>query len=154
MRKCIECNSDTSYIDKNGYVKWYRSKDKDGFLCMKCYLILVSNPKHHPKKFMRTGISKMPGYTKMHNDKNHPRRIQFKDRRLMLKENPRIGFCNLCKKFIGDEYVNFRGEIAKIKITHMHHMNYNEDNPLQDTIELCASCHAKVSLNEIEIIVI
>ena len=122
---------------------WYRSKDKDGFLCLKCHLRLISNPKYHPKQFKYTGVSKTPGYTKKINDKNHPRRMQFKDSRIMLEENPRKGKCLKCEKSIGDEYINSRGQIAIIKITHMHHKEYDDSNPLNHTMELCASCHAK-----------
>jgi len=63
---------------------------------------------------------------------NRSRRLQFKDSRIYLKENPRKGICELC---------GFKG------LTHMHHINYHDDNPLRDTIELCPSCHRKEKLN-------
>lgn len=144
---------------------WYRSKNKDGSLCNKCYKRLIGNPRR-PKGFNKKYNDKRtPEYLKKYSQKwnpilnrkwnpiNHPKQIRFKNKQIILEENPRIGFCNICKKSIGDEYINSKGKTAKIKLTHMHHMNYHNDNPLKDAIELCASCHAKISYKEIQITV-
>ena len=54
------------------------------------------------------------------------KRICFKDKRIQLSHEPRTGICSLCRK---------QG------LTHIHHINYHDSNPLKDTIELCVSCH-------------
>lgn len=63
-------------------------------------------------------------YNAIHN----PRKIRFKDKRIELKDNPRTGVCNLCRR---------------VGLTNMHHLQYHDDDPLKDTIELCPSCHGK-----------
>jgi hypothetical protein len=69
------------------------------------------------------------------------RRLNFKDKRLLLPENPRKDNCDWCSKGIGDEYTDSRGRVAKIKRMHTHHIKYHEDDPLKDTYTLCPSCH-------------
>jgi hypothetical protein len=100
MRICSNCNLNKSYVNKQGYENWYRHKD--GFLCQKCHVRLIA----------------------------HPKRIQFKDKRITLKQNPRKGICSKC------------GKKAK---THIHHIKYHKENALKDTIELCGSCHLNES---------
>ena len=56
------------------------------------------------------------------------KRLRFKNERINLKENPRKGICKICNK---------QG------LTHIHHIQYHEDDPLKDTVELCPSCHRK-----------
>jgi hypothetical protein len=56
-------------------------------------------------------------------------RILFKGRRILLKSNPRKGFCQVC---------GYAGA------TDMHHLEYHDDDPLQGAIELCNRCHAKI----------
>jgi hypothetical protein len=57
---------------------------------------------------------------------NHARRITFKDKQVLIKRNPRSGICSSC---------------GKKGITDMHHLEYHDDDPLKDTVELCKSCH-------------
>lgn len=57
-----------------------------------------------------------------------PRQILFKDRIIILDQKVRTGICKLC------------GYTGK---TNMHHIQYHDDDPLKDTIEVCASCHMK-----------
>ena len=56
------------------------------------------------------------------------KRIRFKDKHPRLDHNPRTGKCFKCEK---------EG------MTHMHHLQYDENNPIAHTIELCPSCHTK-----------
>jgi hypothetical protein len=121
-RICLNCHVDKS-LDKYNHSTWH--KHKDGFLCHKCYNRLISNPKSNPKW--------------------KPRQLQWtpKGRQIIVKEDPRTGMCQNCGRQIGDAYVNFWGQIKIIKETHMHHIEYHEDDPLKDTVELCASCHAR-----------
>lgn len=57
------------------------------------------------------------------------KRIRFKGKFISLNLEPRTGVCNLCR-FVG--------------LTHMHHTQYDESDPLKHTIEICASCHMKI----------
>ena len=66
------------------------------------------------------------------NQKHHnSRRMKWtpSGKQIYLKENPRIGICKNC------------GEIRR---TEIHHINYHEDDPLRDTMELCVPCHRRI----------
>lgn len=54
------------------------------------------------------------------------RRILFKDKRIFVDSNPRTGYCSNC---------GYKGR------TNLHHIKYDESNPLGHTIELCPRCH-------------
>lgn len=138
-RICFRCGSNITYIDKRtNRPVWLNVDGKP--CCKKCICIIKYNPiineKWKDKK------------------KWHKRRLLFKDKRISLKENPRIGFCNICKKIIGEEYINYKGEKKIIKNTNMHHMKYNDKNPLADSLEVCAVCHAKITAKQIDIIIL
>ena len=65
---------------------------------------------------------------------------------LQLDEPIRKGQCQQCKKKIGDTYINYKGKEKIIKETHTHHYSeYNDNNMLKNTIELCAHCHGQES---------
>jgi hypothetical protein len=118
---------------RNGFLVecWNRYEGKH--CCRKCYNRLFTNPKYNPQTRLRW--SKILG----------KRQILFKKKSIRLKFNPRTGQCSQCKKKVGDEFVNCYSKVAKMKRTAMHHINYDNDNPLENAIELCASCHAKES---------
>ncbi len=118
MHKCLECGSDKTYISKRKYPRenWY--KYKDGYLCMKCH------SRSYCKKWRSNNTDRIKKYHDIYDNK----KMRFKGKSITLKDNPRTGVCSLCR---------FKG------LTHMHHINYHESDPLKDTIELCASCHAK-----------
>lgn len=63
---------------------------------------------------------------------NSNRRITFKGERIYLKDEPRKGICSKCDKSIE------KGEVER---TVLHHLKYDPDNPLENTVELCPSCH-------------
>jgi Predicted restriction endonuclease len=65
-------------------------------------------------------------YNKLHSEKWRKPTLRFKNQRIRLNENPRKGICQWC---------GYQG------YTHMHHAEYHDDDPLKDTIELCARCH-------------
>ena len=64
----------------------------------------------------------------------YPKRVgkalSFKGKLIHLKENPRKGICQSC---------------GKQTVTDIHHIQYHDDEPLKDTLELCPSCHCKES---------
>ncbi len=110
MRTCYNCGSDKTYIRKEGWSQWH--KHDENWYCKKCHMKLFYNPKHH----------------KITNPIWNRRKIVFKGKQITLKENPRTGVCNLCRK--------------QCK-TAMHHIEYHDEDVLKDTIELCISCHKK-----------
>jgi len=80
-RECFACGSDSTYTNpKTGKRQWTinRSDDGDviGYLCNKCSLKYVSNPKRIGNYFQ----------------------ITFKDRRIRLDYDPKTGFCSECGK--------------------------------------------------------
>lgn len=60
------------------------------------------------------------------------RRFRYKDKKLIAPTNPRKGICFFCEE--------------KNILTHIHHMKYDDENPLDFTIELCVSCHRKMHM--------
>lgn len=110
-RFCSRCNSDKTYVRANGWRQWY-SDQKKGYLCSNCYNQTITNPKWH----------------KINNAIYNPRRIGFKKKRCLSKENPRKGVCKCC------------GASGGIR-TEMHHKKYDESDPFAHTIELCMKCH-------------
>ena len=61
-------------------------------------------------------------------------KITFRGERVSLDHNPRKGICSLCCKSVKN---------GVIKQTQLHHIKYDEIDPLLHTIELCVSCHHK-----------
>jgi len=86
-----------------------------GFICKKCRSKLVDNPKT--------------------NIKWSPRRLNYKGKSIPLKERVLTGVCSWCHRKVGEG----------IKRTHIHHLQYHDNDVLKDTIELCPSCHYKES---------
>lgn len=54
--------------------------------------------------------------------------VSYKGKTIQLDFEPRRGICSSCNK--EDEH------------THLHHIKYDDRDPLANTIELCQSCHA------------
>lgn len=120
-RICSNCSSDKTYMKLGRYAVWYNSNE--GYLCSRCKCKLVYEP-HRTKT--KEAIKK-------YNDRNNFKILVFKDRRILLKENPRKGVCSWCGAVKG----------IGCKRTHMHHKEYHKEDVLKDTIELCDSCHSK-----------
>lgn len=172
-RKCMNCGTTIAFIDARGNPLWYRvRKDGEiiGYHCHKCYdkirrAPLFQNFKEKLKQRLCSNCGKKTITTitkrgfphqRWYNDGkggfwcNHCyhqatydsqrevtrvrnwRRLVFKKKTIYLKKNPRTGICSLCGK--------------TGKRTHMHHLQYHDDNPLKDTIELCVSCHRKETI--------
>lgn len=79
---------------------------------------------------------KLEDYRKDYYEKNRPikleyskRRFRYKDKYVVVKENPRSGKCFFCER--------------EDRQTNIHHYKYDDNNPLDFTIELCVSCHRK-----------
>lgn len=67
-------------------------------------------------------------FVKEYDKKRTHRRINFKGKIIRLGFVPRIGICSKCGK---------KGK------TDLHHEEYDSNNILANTIELCDSCHSK-----------
>jgi len=129
-RICKNCNSNNTFVNNKGWSYWYRYED--GYLCKSCYMKLINNPK----------------WQKIHSKIYSPRRFTFKGLRIRLPENIRKGHCTACNKNIGDKFINRFGNEDVIKATHIHHIQYYNNNPLKMTVELCPSCHSKITRRE------
>ena len=127
MKQCSICGSTTTYISHERLKpreKW-RRHGKD-IHCEKCHNKHCSNPKYKPSY--------------------NSRMMWFKDKLILLKERRLTGKCDWCGKKKGDLFINRDRKLAIIKRTHTHHIEYHQDDPLKDTIELCASCHRKETI--------
>jgi len=74
-----------------------------------------------------------PEERKSFNARTGPKRIKFKGKKVYLGYNPRKGICAKCRKTVAS---------GDIDSTHMHHLQYDENDPAAHTVELCPSCHA------------
>ena len=57
--------------------------------------------------------------------------INFKGQVVVLEEDPKIGVCNYCRRIVPFDCSR----------THIHHVEYHDDDPLRNTIESCPACH-------------
>lgn len=117
-RICLICGSNSTRA-QYGYPKWHSYKD--GCICSRCYSKTVTNPKRNPLRSKKM--------------------ITYKGKLLVLDKELRKGKCECCGKSIGDVYIDSLYELNTVKLTHLHHIKYNDNDVLEDTIELCLSCH-------------
>lgn len=109
-RVCSNCHSDKTYVRHNGERQWYSDRS-GGHWCSKCHDKILNDPE----------------LNKVRNAIYNPRRIGFKRKRYVAKDNPRQGICKRCG--------------ATDCRTEMHHKKYDERDPFAHTIELCMKCH-------------
>ncbi len=112
MTVCDTCNSETGS-------RYY--KRENIYICQACAC----------KEWRAKNQDRVKEYNDKRNPINHPKRFTYKGKRILLKENPRVGVCNLCRAVVPFDS----------KETHLHHEQYHDDDPLKDAIEICASCH-------------
>ena len=78
---------------------------------------------------------KMPGI----NDKNREywkkRTMTWNKKKLFFDHEIKTGICIFCKK---------ERRSQRSKSTALHHVKYNNDDPLEWTIEVCINCHSKI----------
>jgi hypothetical protein len=94
---------------------WCSNGITNQFLCKKCYTRYITNPISNPNR--------SKALIKSFNE----RRIKFGQKVIYIEKNPRKGKCQRCHK---------KGP------THMHHEKFGLF-PLDNTMELCYSCHTK-----------
>lgn len=120
LYSCYACDSTDTYIDKHGARHWKINRDIEGnpinMLCMLCFNRYINNPKWNP----------------IHNRRNNKRRFYFLGKVIFHETNPRIGICSECGR------TNCK--------TDLHHDEYDPNNPLSHTRELCSSCHRKETI--------
>ena len=124
-RVCVKCGATTTYINTNGRQQW-------GNVNGECYCSRCWDKQRLWKKLPSKRIK-------------GKKRLTFQRKRIQLQENPRKGKCKVCGKKVGDEYVNYRGQVKRIKRTHLHHYFYVSIMPWACTIELCVPCHSRES---------
>ena len=91
---------------------WHLNHDIDNnVLCENCFVKII----HYP---LRREIVLA----------DHKKYIRFKNKRVKLQSNPRIGFCSKC---------------GSKRFTHMHHWFYLVIMPWSCIVELCNICHPK-----------
>lgn len=149
MRECLNCFSNETLTRSNGSEVWLRHDD--GFICHTCYNKLISNPKRTKEYIKKYNDKRTPEYNKKYNDRKTPEQIKnnndkrimlrFGGKQILLNENPRTGYCSICRNNIFD---------GSCKITHIHHLEYHDGSPLKDTVELCPSCHRKQHIGQDE----
>ena len=62
-----------------------------------------------------------------------PRLSRYKNKRIVNDKRVLTGFCMCCRKNVLDN---------SCKVTVMAHIQYDDNNPLANRIELCSRCHA------------
>ena len=106
-RECYACGATTSYIDKSGLMHWRFNYDATG----RAIHVLCSRCNNrYIENPLRNPIAQH-------------KRITFGESRISLSHNPRTGFCSKCG----------RTDIQ----THMHHEQYDLNDPVAHTVELC-----------------
>lgn len=123
LRKCSRCGLEAkTEEDLKLFVVKKDNKYQKGNLCKKCFNKIYNkkwNPINNP----------------INSSINNPRRITFKGKQFYLVDNPRTNICSNCGKKYPEEL---------IRQTDLHHIIYDNDNPILNTIELCLSCHTKL----------
>jgi len=103
---------------------------------------MTTNKKGYMKRYYQEHKDYFTKYNKEYNKdkrkKQNSKRLYFKNRQMTINENPRINLCSLCRN---------QG------LTHIHHLKYDDSEPLKYTIELCPSCHAKQHKEETKVFI-
>ena len=132
IRVCELCGTDSSYKDyyykgeklEGQHLDWYSNYNDYKTLCGKCWRRLRQREKR--KDYTRETWKKIwQGYTN--------RTLRFKKTSKIYGHDIKCGVCNYCRKVAGIDCAR----------TERHHEQYDKDNPLAYTIELCTSCHVK-----------
>lgn len=59
------------------------------------------------------------------------KRFRYKDKRLRIKREPRVGVCNLCRAVAPFD----------CNKTFLHHEIYDDSAPTANVLEVCGRCH-------------
>lgn len=161
MRVCAICSSVITYVSPSGKTAWFI--DPTGYHCSRCHAKIygiknkerirqtsiewrkqnLERARETSKKWARANPEKVrakslrwrqkhPEKSKEHTARYRGRLLNFKGKFIWLPFNPRTGICSKCGRSVS------KGEI---KVTNLHHTQYDESDPLAHTIELCVDCH-------------
>lgn len=114
---CDNCGSDKTYMKSDGREVWAIHDDR--VYCNKCDCQVRKNTPGFQASVIRASQNK----------------IRFYNERVKTPDNPRTGICSKCGAVKGID----------CKRTSIHHEQYDRNDPLSNTIELCNSCHAKIT---------
>ena len=73
---------------------------------------------------------------------NPERLMTYKGQTIILDHNPRIGVCNLCRAISGE--VDAQRDKIYDKRHALHHEQYDNNDILAHTMEVCAACHRAI----------
>jgi len=121
IKTCKDCGVTASSIDEMRRLFSKHKKSPLGYRnwCKRC----ETNYRTKRYREIPEVAERVRGYAL----KSKKKRILFKNKRVTMDHNPRSGVCSECGK---------EGR------TEIHHDEYDEKNPMANTRELCASCHA------------
>ena len=69
--------------------------------------------------------------------------LTYRGNKVVFDQDIRTGVCYFCKK---------EGRAQKSRTTYLHHVIYDNSDPLAWTIEVCSSCHYKTDTKNKKII--
>jgi len=132
-KRCTKCNI---VLQLNMFYPNKHSWDGFMFRCKTCEKVYqrgwaTKNP-DKVKVIHARYKSKHPDRYREIQESSLNRRMTFNEKLLRFPEEFRINICEYC----GKSYPNELSER-----THLHHTKYDEEDPLEYTVELCRSCH-------------
>lgn len=139
IRKCLYfylCKKEEIYT---GRWKEHWHPYKDGYICKKCYSRLITNPKKTKEYIKKYNDRKTKEQRKEDNAKTKPKFITYHKKQIYINFKTRTGYCSWCHNNIYDK---------SCKLTHMHHKEYYPIFVWFGTIEICVSCHSKITWQE------
>lgn len=152
VKTCIICGSTETYVTPKGKERWYKQSESSNIICSRCksksdYEKNKEKIKNYVKNWRGKNPKKVTQYYQNYEEnnkisilksknrwkkRNRNRIITFKDKQVLTDTQLRTGTCNICRRSVGN---------GDIKMTHMHHVKYDPDNPEAHTIEVCPKCH-------------
>lgn len=132
LRKCTQCGLEAKTKDD---LELFRKNPNYPFgranICKQCVNKKLRKGGEWCESQARSQRKWHPIYNPLHN----PKKIRFSGKRILLRENPRTNICSQCGRRFPEELK---------RQTNVHHIRYDSKNPLDFTVELCNSCHAKL----------
>ena len=69
--------------------------------------------------------------------------LTYRGQKMVFDQDIRTGECYFCKK---------TGRVQRTQKTNLHHLKYDDSDPLAWTLEICTSCHYRVDTKNKKII--
>ena len=140
-RICIKCGSDKTYVYK-GLERWYSG----GHICHKCHnrLYWSNNPDKAKARNDKWNPIYNPKWNPINNAKSIGVYIGSCFKIIKLNHKPRTGQCQSCFMKVDITSPSYKNRT----FTHRGNNEFDPNDPLKDTIELCSSCHFKANWKE------